>query len=202
MRIQIATFFLLILSLTAVNVSAQSPTTTAPQPKPEETELWKPVPPVVSPGADCNAPPSDAIILFNGKNLDEWVSVKDKSPAKWIVSNGLITVNKAAGNIETKRSFRDYQLHIEWKVPENITGSSQARGNSGVFLAATGSEDGGYELQVLDSYKNQTYVNGMAGSIYKQAIPLGNSTPTPGARANYSGGWAAATFTFDRSPGN
>src|SRR5256885_2022503 len=154
MRIQIAIFFLLNLSLTAVNVFAQSPTTTAPQPKPEETELWKPVPPVVSPGADCNAPPSDAIILFNGKNLDEWVSVKDKSPAKWIVSNGLITVNKAAGNIETKRSFRDHQLHIEWKVPENITGSSQARGNSGVFLAATGSEDGGYELQVLDSYKN------------------------------------------------
>ena len=102
MRIQISTFFLLILSLTTVNVYSQSPTPTAPQPKPEETEVWKPVPPVVTPGADCNAPPSDAIILFNGKNLDEWVSVKDKSHAKWIVSNGLIIVNKTAGNIENK----------------------------------------------------------------------------------------------------
>ena len=199
MRIQISTFFLLILSLTTVNVYSQSPTPTAPQPKPEETEVWKPVPPVVTPGADCNAPPSDAIILFNGKNLDEWVSVKDKSPAKWIVSNGLIIVNKAAGNIETKRSLRDYQLHIEWNVPENITGSSQARGNSGVFLAATGSEDGGYELQVLDSYKNQTYVNGMAGSIYKQAIPLANPTRRPGEWQIYDVAWTAPTFNSDGS---
>src|SRR6185437_2673070 len=104
--------------------------------KPEDTEVWRPVPKVVTPGADCNAAPSDAIILFDGKNLDEWVSSKDKSPAKWIVADGVFTVNKAAGDIETKRSFLNYQLHLEWKVPENITGSSQARGNSGVFLAS------------------------------------------------------------------
>jgi hypothetical protein len=153
------------------NNARQSSATPAATAKPEDTELWQPLPRVVTPGTNCNVAPSDAIILFNGKNLDEWVSAKDKSPAKWTVADGVITVNKSAGNIETKRSFRDYQLHIEWKVPENITGSGQARGNSGVFLAATASDDGGYELQVLDSYKNQTYVNGMAGSIYKQSIP-------------------------------
>src|SRR5436305_847687 len=77
-------------------------------PKPEETEVWQPAPKVVTPGADCAAPPSDATILFDGKNLDEWVSAQDKSPAKWIVADGVLTVNKAAGNIETRRSFHDY----------------------------------------------------------------------------------------------
>src|SRR5579863_4770996 len=85
--------------------------------KPEETEVWEPVPKVVTPGATNTAPPSDAIVLFDGKNLDEWVSAQDKSPAKWIVADGIMTVNKKAGNIETKRSFKDYQLHLEWKVP-------------------------------------------------------------------------------------
>ena len=89
------------------------------------------------------------------------------------------------GDIETKRSFKDYQLHIEWRIPENITGSGQARGNSGVFLASTGTGDAGYELQVLDSYQNKTYVNGMAGSIYKQAIPLANASRKPGEWQSY-----------------
>src|SRR5229473_1248612 len=137
--------------------------------KPQDTEVWEPVPKVVTPGATNAAPPSDAIVLFDGKNLDEWVSAQDKAPAKWIVASGLLTVNKAVGNIETKRTFRNYQLHIEWRIPENITGSGQARGNSGVFLASTGGGDGGYELQILDSWKNQTYVNGQAASIYKQS---------------------------------
>ena len=107
-------------------------------------------------------------------------------------------MNKAAGDIETKRNFRNYQLHIEWRVPEDVTGSSQARGNSGVFLAATGPEDG-YELQVLDSYKNQTYVNGMAGSIYKQSIPLVNPTRPPGGWQIYDVVWTAPTFHADGS---
>src|SRR5579864_5779383 len=157
MRMHIPNFLVITLFISA-GLCAQQST----PPKPEETEVWQPVPKVVAPGAECNAPPSDAIILFDGKDLDQWVDVKDKSPAKWTVADGIATVNKTAGNIETKRSFRDYQLHLEWKVPENITGSGQARGNSGVFLASTGSGDDGYELQVLDSYKNQTYVNGMA----------------------------------------
>jgi len=167
--------------------------------KPEDTELWQPVPKVVNSGKDCGAPPSDAIILFDGRNLDEWVASKDKSPAKWIVADGVITVSKVAGNIETRRKFRDYQLHIEWKVPEDVTGSGQARGNSGVFLAATGSADGGYELQVLDSFKNQTYVNGMAGSIYKQAVPLANAGRKPGEWQTYDVIWNAPTFNADGS---
>ena len=160
----------------AVPLFAQTPA----KPKPEDTEIWEPVPAVVTPGATCGAPPSDAIVLFDGKNLDEWVSNRDKTPAKWTVADGVMTVSKGEGNIETKRSFKNYQLHVEWKVPTNITGTSQARGNSGVFLASTGPGDDGYELQVLDSYENKTYVNGMAGSLYKQAIPLANPTRKPG----------------------
>lgn len=173
----------------------------APQGKPQDTEIWEPVPKVVTPGATNSAPPSDAIVLFDGKNLDEWVSVRDKSAAKWIVENGVLTVNKTpgVGNIETKRSFRNYQLHIEWKIPENITGQDQARGNSGIFLASTGPGDAGYELQVLDSYNNKTYVNGMAGSIYKQAIPLANANRKPGEWQAYDVIWKAPVFNADGS---
>ncbi len=167
--------------------------------KPEETEIWTPEPKVVTPGATCGAAPSDAIVLFDGKNTDEWVSAQDHSPAKWAVGDGVMTVVKGSGggNIETKRSFKNYQLHVEWKVPTNITGSSQARGNSGVFLASTGPGDAGYELQVLDSYENKTYVNGMAGSIYKQAIPLANPTRRPGEWNVYDVVWTAPVFNAD-----
>lgn len=170
-----------------------------PKPKPEETEVWEPVPAVVTPGATCTAPPSDAIVLFDGKNVDEWVTVSNKSPAQWTVHDGVMTVNKSGGNIETKRSFKDYQLHIEWKIPESITGSGQARGNSGVFLASTGPGDDGYELQVLDNYENKTYVNGMVGSLYKQSIPLANPSRKPGEWQSYDVVWTAPTFNDDGS---
>jgi hypothetical protein len=170
-----------------------------PKPKPEETEVWTPVPAVVTPGATDGAPPSDAIILFDGKNEDEWVSAQDHTPARWIVGDGVLLVAKGAGNIETKRSFKDFQLHVEWKIPENITGSGQARGNSGVFLASLGPGDAGYELQVLDAYNNATYVNGMAGSLYKQAIPLANAARKPGEWQTYDVVWTAPTFSADGS---
>jgi len=181
------------------STSAQSASQAAPSPgpKPEETEVWTPEPKVVTPGATCGAPPSDAVTLFDGKNLDEWVSAQDKSPAQWIVAGGVMTVSKQAGNVETKRSFRNYQLHIEWRIPENITGSGQARGNSGVFLASTGPGDAGYELQVLDSYNNKTYVNGQAGSIYKQSPPLVNPNRKPGEWQTYDVVWTAPTFNSD-----
>jgi len=186
----------LILGLT-VPLLAQSPA----QPKPEETEVWTPVPKVVTPGATDEAPPSDAIVLFDGTNLDEWVSAQDHTPAQWVVADGVMTVKKApgVGNIETKRSFKNYQLHVEWRVPENITGSSQARGNSGVFLASLGPGDAGYELQVLDSYNNATYVNGMVGSIYKQSIPLANPMRKPGEWEIYDVVWTAPVFNDDGS---
>lgn len=167
--------------------------------KPEDTEQWEPVPPVVTPGATCGAPPSDAIILFDGKNQDQWVSVKDHGPANWTVADGLLTVSKQAGSIETKQSFKNYQLHVEWRIPENITGSGQARGNSGVFLASTGPGDDGYELQVLDSYNNKTYVNGQAASIYKQLPPLVNPARKPGEWQTYDVVWTEPTFNSDGS---
>jgi Domain of Unknown Function (DUF1080) len=179
--------------------AAPSQAATPDLPKPEETEIWEPVPRVVTPGANCGAPPSDAIVLFDGKNLDEWVAVRDKSPAKWSVADGVMTVNKADGNIETRRSFKNYQLHIEWRIPENITGTGQARGNSGVFLASTGPGDAGYELQVLDSYNNKTYVNGQAASIYKQSPPLVNANRKPGEWQTYDVAWTAPTFNADGS---
>src|SRR3954447_11908866 len=152
------------LVLLASTAMAQNPVSSSSAPKPADTEVWKPVPAIVTPGRTNADPPSDAIILFDGKNLDAWASVRDGSPAKWVVANDVVTVAKSAGDILTKRSFTNYQLHIEWRVPENVTGTDQARGNSGVYLAFANGE--GYELQVLDSYNNTTYVNGQAGSIY------------------------------------
>src|ERR1043165_2392985 len=86
--------------------------------RPEDTEVWQPVPKVIAPGKTDRDAPSDAIVLFGGANLDEWVSASDGSPARWAVANGVITVNKSAGDIRTKRSFHNYQLHLEWRVPE------------------------------------------------------------------------------------
>jgi hypothetical protein len=188
-----------LVAQSPASAPAQSPSQAAssPGPKPADTEVWSPEPKVVTPGATCGAPPSDAIILFDGKNLDEWVSAKDKSPAQWTVADGVMTVAKSAGNIETKHSFTNYQLHIEWRIPENITGSGQARGNSGVFLASTGPGDAGYELQVLDSYNNKTYVNGQAASIYKQSPPLVNANRKPGEWQTYDVVWTAPSFNAD-----
>jgi hypothetical protein len=181
-----------MLLASAASAVAQEP----PKPKPEDTEVWTPEPKVVTPG-DCGAAPSDAIVLFDGKNLDEWVAVKDHSAAGWDVHDGIVTVNKKSGNIETKRKFHNYQLHLEWQVPSNVTGTGQARGNSGVFLASTGAGDAGYELQIVDSYNNKTYVNGMAASIYKQAIPLANAMRKPGEWQVYDVVWTAPTFNDD-----
>lgn len=152
---------------------------TPPKMTPAMTEFWEPE--VKTVAAPENAPPADAIVLFDGKNLNQWESVKDAGkPAAWTVGDGVMTVKKGTGNIQTKQSFQDYQLHIEWKVPADIVGKEQGRGNSGIFLASTGKGDDGYELQVLDSYNNRTYANGQAGSIYKQTPPLRNVTRKPG----------------------
>ena len=149
-----------------------------PLPKPELTEIWSPVPPKVEPGNVVGNPPSDAIVLFNGKDLTGWENVKG-GPAQWSVENGeLIDVPKA-GDIRTSQKLGDIQMHIEWMVPVLPPDrKGQDRGNSGIYL------QGLYELQVLDSYDNPTYVNGAAGSIYKQSAPLVNALkPAPNWQA-------------------
>lgn len=143
-------------------------------PKPEETEVWEPEPKVITaPG--MGKAPSDAILLFDGSNLNEWVSAKDGSPAKWEVKDGIFTVVPGTGDILTKRSFGDCQLHLEWRSPdEGAERKGQDRGNSGVFMQDR------YEVQILNSYQNRTYANGQAASIYKQSIPLVNATSKQG----------------------
>ncbi|MVN78167.1 DUF1080 domain-containing protein [Hymenobacter sp. HMF4947] len=168
--------------------------------KPEDTEVYEPVPKPVVAVPNFEAAPSDAVVLFNGQDLSQWVTADDRNaPAKWKVTGGVLTVDKTTGNIETKRTFTNYQLHLEWRVPANITGTGQARGNSGVFLASLGKGDLGYELQVLDSYNNKTYVNGMAGSIYKQRVPLANPARKPGEWQSYDVVWTAPTFKADQT---
>lgn len=166
----------------------------------KKTEVWSPVPPVITASDKPGGAPSDAIILFSGDSLSEWVSSRDTTkPAGWIVSGDVFMVNKPSGSIQTKRKFTDYQLHIEWRIPKNITGSGQARGNSGVFLGSLGPGDEGYEIQVLDSYKSETYSNGQAGSIYKQHIPLVNVNRPPGEWNVYDIVWTAPRFNDDGS---
>lgn len=155
---------------------------------PKATEVWEPEPRIVKTGT-LSSPPSDAIVLFDGKNLDEWESVKE-GPAKWQVKDDAMIMN-GTGYIRTKRSFGDVQLHIEWKTPAKVEGEGQGRGNSGVFLQST------YELQVLDSYENRTYSNGQAGSIYKQTMPLVNASKAPGEWQVYDIIYKAPVFNAD-----
>lgn len=184
-----------LLLLLSVSITA----TAQQKGDPKATEYYTPVPKKVTP-ANGLAAPSDAVILFDGKNLDEWVLSKDgTSPAGWFVADNVITVNKKLGDIQTKRTFTDFQLHIEYRIPANITGEGQARGNSGIFLAALPKGAGGYELQVLDNYTNTTYVNGQAGSIYKQNPPLVNACLPPGEWQSYDVLWTAPRFKEDGS---
>ncbi|HJY22296.1 MAG TPA: DUF1080 domain-containing protein [Hanamia sp.] len=168
--------------------------------KHEDTEFYSPVPAVVTPGKAYGDAPSDAIILFNGNNISQWVLADDTTKvADWTVKNNILTVNKKSGNIQTKQSFLDYQLHIEWRIPKDIDGEGQGRGNSGLFLASLGKGDAGYELQIMDSYNNPTYVNGQAGSIYKQYAPLVNANFPPGTWQTYDVSWTAPRFNEDGS---
>lgn len=157
---------------------------------PKATEVWEPEPAVITPVVN-NKPPSDAIVLFDGKNLSKWETSKNTA-AKWVVDkNGVFTVKKGEGNIQSKESFGSCQLHIEWRTPVKIEGEGQGRGNSGIFFM------GLYELQVLDSYKNRTYSNGQAGSIYKQHIPLVNASRAAGEWQTYDVVFTAPKFNTD-----
>jgi hypothetical protein len=159
--------------------------------RPGMSEYWTPQPKIVTPGnTQTQSAPSDAIVLFDGKNLNAWENAKGE-PAAWNVHDGIFTVNKKAGDIQTRQKFKDYQLHIEWSIPESMQGTSQGRGNSGVYM------QGMYEIQVLDSYINETYVNGQAGSVYKQSPPLVNAMRKPGEWNVYDIIYSAPVFKED-----
>lgn len=169
-----------------------------PQPDPKDTEVWAPEPSRIMPGAPTKAP-SDAIVLFDGDDLREWVSTSSPGkPADWTVAKGVLTVRPGSGHIQTKRLFKDYQIHLEWRVPDSVKGTGQARGNSGLFLASTGIESG-YEIQILECADNKTYANGQAASIYKQHIPLVNACAAAGEWQTYDVIWTAPRFGADGS---
>lgn len=154
---------------------------------PEQTEWYYPVPEKVIPGKVPGAAPSDAIILFDGSNLSKWVNDKGENPG-WSVANGVLSVKPGTGSIKTKEHFGDCQLHIEFKSPAPQNHNGQNRGNSGIFLMSR------YEVQVLDGDNNHTYVNGMVGSIYKQAAPLADAYTKNGEWQVYDIYWKAPKF--------
>ncbi|PDH46290.1 MAG: hypothetical protein CND43_00905 [Flavobacteriales bacterium MED-G15] len=145
---------------------------------PKLTEVWEPTPELVTPG-DNQQPPSDAVVLFDGKNLSKWINAYTGKPADWTInSDGSLTV-KPDGGIQTKDEFGSVQFHIEWRTPKEIKGEGQGRGNSGITFQRR------FEIQILDSYKNPTYPNGQAASLYKQYIPLVNASRPPGVWQEY-----------------
>jgi hypothetical protein len=154
-----------------------------------ETGRWmihdenRPAPPVITPGTcDLQAAPvkspSDAIVLFDGKDLSNWSDDKGQ-PSRWIVRDGYMESVKGAGYARTKQQFGSCQVHVEFATPSLVTGSGQGRGNSGVFL------QGMYEVQVLDSYENKTYPDGQCGALYGRAVPLVNACCKPGQWQTY-----------------
>ncbi len=159
--------------------------------KPEETEVWEPKVPIVMAGAN-NQAPSDAIVLFDGTNLDQWISTVDSSAVNWILNkDGSMTVKNKAGDIQTKKNFGNIQLHIEWKSPKEVQGEDQTRANSGVFIQKR------YEVQILDNNNNDTYVNGQVGSIYKQSIPLAMASAPTGEWNAYDVIFHAPQFDYE-----
>jgi len=181
-------------------------------PPPEETEVWEPVPEMVTPGIFPGSPPADAIVLFDGQDLSKWRksalgygsnmeeikeivakygTVTEYEEPGWEVIDGAIVVKPRNGHIETRQGFGDVQLHIEWLAPVDPGKEGQGYSNSGIFFM------GLYEIQVLNSYDTKTYPNGQAGSMYKQAIPLVNASRPPGEWQYYDIIFMAPTFDAD-----
>ncbi len=161
---------------------------------PEDTEVWEPEPVKVNPGKTPSSPPSDAIVLFDGKDMSAF-SIPEGT--EWIVHDGIVTIKPSKEKQETpvviasKKEFGDIQLHVEWRSPVEVRGEGQRRGNSGIFLQQR------YEIQVLDNYNNRTYSNGQAASVYKQHIPLVNACRPPGEWQTYDIIFKAPRFTED-----
>ena len=189
--------FLMVISINSLGQVQQA--VKPPVPKPEDkdkmtpgmTEKWEPEVKIIQPGNTDSGAPSDAIVLFDGSDINrEWEDNKG-NPSKWILNDGALVCVKGSGVIKTKRKFSNFQLHIEWRTPSDVVGESQGRGNSGVFLQEL------YEVQVLDSYNNRTYRHGQAGSLYKQHAPLVNASRKPGEWQSYDIIYTAPTFNSD-----
>jgi hypothetical protein len=161
-------------------------TPTLPGQKWRVHDIDRPHPHVVTPGAVAGSPPSDAVVLFNGKDLSKW------EPSKWKLENGYVEVVGGAGDLVSKEKFGDAQIHVEWASPSEITGTSQWRGNSGVLIMHL------YEIQVLDSYNTPTYADGQASAIYGQWPPLVNASRKPGEWQTYDIIWEAPKFEGDK----
>ena len=165
----------------------------ATPPSPTSHDRTLPHPTVVDPGYpgtqdEAGKAPSDAVVLFDGGNLSQWCDM-DGKPTKWIIRDGVMECAKGSGYTRTLQNFGDCQLHVEWATPEKVQGSSQGRGNSGVFFGGTR-----YEVQVLDSYDNKTYPDGSAASIYGQYPPAVNASRAPGQWQTYDIIYTAPRF--------
>lgn len=179
MKLNSRTIALLISTPLVFNTIAMAQDRKYPEPDamtPGATEIWLPQPRIVAPTAakDPTGPPSDAVVLLgpNG-DLSAWQHANG-SPAGWDIKGGEMTVKAGTGDILTRESFGDCQIHLEWRAPIKVVGESQGRGNSGMFLQQR------YEVQILDNYNNETYANGQAASVYKQSPPLVNAMRAPG----------------------
>ncbi|MBE65543.1 MAG: hypothetical protein CMQ30_02590 [Gammaproteobacteria bacterium] len=170
-----------LLTVFAAKTAAQTPILGDPS---------GPVPQKVT-GIVDGKPPSDAVILFDGINMDSWEHVRSGESSKWIVEDGVLTVANGTGTLVSKQSFGDIQMHIEWMPSAIIKGAGQSRGNSGIFMQAL------FEIQMLDSWENPTYVNGQAGSVYHQYPPLVNASRPPGEWQAYDIVFKAPIYNRD-----
>ena len=170
-----------LLTVFAAKTAAQTPILGDPS---------GPVPQKVT-GIVDGKPPSDAVILFDGINMDSWEHVRSGESSKWIVEDGVLTVANGTGTLVSKQSFGDIQMHIEWMPSAIIKGAGQSRGNSGIFMQAL------FEIQMLDSWENPTYVNGQAGSVYHQYPPLVNASRPPGEWQAYDIFFKAPIYNRD-----
>ena len=177
-------------------LSLLSRTDAQPDPNYVDHDRTRPQPPVVTAGTpstqeQAGKPPSDATVLFDGKDLSQWASM-DGTPTKWITKDGYMECVRGSGYIRTLQNFGDCQLHVDWATPTPPHGEGQGRGNSGVFLGLDR-----YEIQVLDSFESKTYADGSAGSIYGQYPPLANATKPPGVWQTYDIVYTAPRFDAD-----
>jgi Domain of Unknown Function (DUF1080) len=185
-------YIIILLSITYNSIAQETDWSKIDWKKPESSEFWDVKPKFVTPATTIGNAPSDAKILFDGKNMDNWMMMKDKSPSKWKLGNGTMTIVKESGDLATKEKFGNCQFHIEFMIPSNSKNEAYYgnAGNSGIFLQER------YELQIFDSYKDEVplYSNGQCGSIYKQAIPMVNACSKPGEWNSFDVMYTAPVF--------